>query len=66
MKRFVAQAETPNGEIDLVDRALAPPAERHSKLLCKMSAMIRESCKRLQFMHNAVRTRDVPNRSGRG
>ena len=32
MKRFLAQAQTPNGEIDLVDRALPPPVERLSKL----------------------------------
>ena len=35
MRRFVAQAETPNGEIDLVDRALARPAERHSKIFAR-------------------------------
>jgi predicted transcriptional regulator len=34
-KRFVAQVETANREIDLVGHALASPAERHSKLFAR-------------------------------
>ena len=33
MKRSVAQTETPNGEIDLIGRALPSSVERHSKIL---------------------------------
>jgi hypothetical protein len=34
-KSFVAPVEIPNGEIDLIGRALASPAARHSKLFAR-------------------------------
>ena len=34
-KRFVADADTSNSEIDLIGRALASPAERHSRVFAR-------------------------------
>jgi hypothetical protein len=55
-KRFVAQVETPNREIDLVGRGLASPAERHSKIFARCPqwfARVASDC-------NSCKTRFVP------